>query len=100
MLKPTYDEEEAALANVLLLSILFPTCIPLARLLRADNAELVDDDDVLGLDDIVRNRVVVECNNLFLEMDATDGINLDVDVLDILVRGIIFAKGVDRVREQ
>jgi hypothetical protein len=49
---------------------------------------------VLELDDIVRNRVVVECNNLFLEMDATDGINLDVDVLDILVRGIIFAKGV------
>jgi hypothetical protein len=49
---------------------------------------------VLELDDIVRNRVVVECNNLFLEMDATDGINLDVDILDILVRGIIFAKGV------
>ena len=45
---------------------------------------------MLGLDDVVRNRVV-ECNNLFLEMDATDGINLDVDVLDIFVRGIILA---------
>lgn len=85
----THDEEVAALANVLLLSILFPTCIPLARLLSTDSAELVADDDVLGLDD-VRNRIV-ECNNLFLEMDATNGINLDVDVLDIFVRGIILA---------
>ena len=86
----THSEEVAALANVLLLSILFPTCMTLARLLSTDNAELVADDDVLGLDDVVRNRVV-ECNNLFLEMDATDGINLDVDVLDIFVRGIILA---------
>lgn len=86
----TYDCEVAALANVLLLSILFPNVIPVLFLdLRADNAEFDDTDTdggVLG----DRNRVVVECNNLVLGFNVV-GINLDDEVLDNLRKGIIFA---------
>lgn len=45
-----------------------------------------------------RNRAVVECNNLVLEFNVV-GINLDGEVLDNLLRGIILARVVDRVRE-
>jgi hypothetical protein len=45
-----------------------------------------------------RNRVVAECNNLALQFDAA-GINLDDEVLDNLLRGIILSRGDDRLRE-
>jgi hypothetical protein len=67
--------------------------IPVPVLLRSrDNAELADDGDdgVLGLE---RNRAVVECNNLALGVEAM-GNNLDDEVLDNLLRGIISARGV------
>jgi len=88
----TYDCEVAALANVLLLSILFPNVTPVLFLDRkTDNAEFDETDTdtdggVLG----DRNRVVVECNNLVLGFEVV-GINLDDEVLDNLRKGIIFA---------
>ena len=91
----TYDCEVAALANVLLLSILFPNVIPVLFLdLRTDNAEFDNTDTdggVLG----DRNRVVVECNNLVLGFMLVC-INLDDEVLDNLRKGIILQRG-DRV---
>jgi len=85
----THDGDVDALANVRLLSNLFPACSPvLCLLLSSDNAEL-DDDGVLVVDS---NRVVVECNDLALELDADDN-NLDDEVLDNLLRGIIFGEG-------
>ena len=89
----TYDCEVAALANVLLLSILFPNVTPVLFLDRkTDNAEFDETDTdtdggVLG----DRNRVVVECNNLVLGFNVVC-INLDDEVLDNLRKGIIFAQ--------
>jgi hypothetical protein len=86
----TYDCEVAALANVLLLSTLFPNVIPVLFLDRnTDNAEFDETDTdggVLG----DRNRVVVECINLVFGFKVVD-INLDDEVLDNLRKGIIFA---------
>jgi hypothetical protein len=86
----TYDCVVAALANVLLLSTLFPNVIPVLFLdLKTDNAEFDDTDTdggVLG----DRNRVVVECNNLVFGFKVV-GINPDDEVLDNLRKGIIFA---------
>ena len=91
----TYDCDVAALANVLLLSILFPNVIPVPFLDRkTDNAEFDDTDTdggVLG----DRNRVAVECNNLVLGSDVID-INLDDGVFANLRKGIILLRG-DRV---
>jgi len=91
----TCDCEVAALANVLLLSILFPNVIPVLFLDRkTDNAEFDETDTdggVLG----DRNRVAVECSNLVLESNAVD-IDLDDEVFDNLRKGIILLRG-DRV---